>query len=73
MRHCADFQPACCFEDRCQGNARKALRFRSACKAALEERGFEAFLQTEMPVSGSCLLIGSREAVQITRTPGARY
>ncbi|MCY7774180.1 uroporphyrinogen-III C-methyltransferase [Bacillus licheniformis] len=33
-------------------------------KAALEERGFEAFLQTEMPVSGSCLLIGSREAVQ---------
>jgi len=33
-------------------------------KAALEERGFAAFLQTEMPISGSCLLIGSREAVQ---------
>ncbi|TWJ34827.1 Uroporphyrinogen-III C-methyltransferase [Bacillus paralicheniformis] len=33
-------------------------------KAALEERGFSAFLQAEMPVSDSCLLIGSREAVQ---------
>nr|MDH3155594.1 hypothetical protein [Bacillus licheniformis] len=27
------FSRLACFEDRCQGNARKALRFRSACKS----------------------------------------
>ncbi|WP_088273085.1 uroporphyrinogen-III C-methyltransferase [Bacillus sonorensis] len=36
-------------------------------KEALEERGFAAFLQTDIPDPGSCLVIGSRRAVQDKR------
>ncbi|MFT0803069.1 uroporphyrinogen-III C-methyltransferase [Bacillus swezeyi] len=33
-------------------------------KAALEDRGFLACLRKDMPFSGACLIIGSRQAVQ---------
>ncbi|MEH6973546.1 uroporphyrinogen-III C-methyltransferase [Bacillus sp. JJ675] len=33
-------------------------------KEALEERGFAAFLQQDAPLSGSCLIVGCRRAVQ---------